>query len=205
MLNNDDNFKFTNNCINNLPFVFLARPKDPGNGNIRVVMLEISEAEEKQLDSSKSLLLKRGGLSFHIEPDFCLAYGELDLSPNSNDVIAMNDSNWDSRLYIRHFIPSNYDYNTHSFMSDLKRGRWYDTDRPIIYVPYLYACINKPKRVCIFKEYIDIIALNKAKQKAEKQKQWNTNNKERITKQRRKRIEAKRNAKLSMLNFNIIK
>lgn len=197
--------KHTTDCIRNLPFVFLARPNDPGNGNVRVVMLEINKEQEEQLDSGKTLLLERGGVSFRIEPDFCLGYGELDLSPNSEDVIKIDNGDWYNRLYIRQFMPSEYNYETHSVTSDIKGGRWYDTSRPRTYLPYLYACLNKPKRVCIFREYIDVVAMNRAKQKAAKQKEWTNNHKEYLHKQRQKRVAAKRSAKLSMLTFNVKK
>lgn len=206
MLNNENKvLKYTTNCPRNYPFVFLARPNDPGNGNVRVVMVEITEEQERQLDSGKSLLLQRGGLSFYIEPDFCLGYGEFDLSPNSDDCIKINNGDWDKRLYIRQFMPSEYDYATHSVTSDIKGGRWYDTSRALTYLPYLYACMNKPKRVCIFREYIDILARNRAKQKAAKQREWTRNNKEYLARKRQKRTAAKRNAKLSLLTFNIKK
>lgn len=206
MLDKENNvLKYTTDCLHDCPFAFLARPSDPGNGNVRIVMLEITEEQETQLDSGKSLLLKRGGLSFHIEPEFCLGYGELDLSPNSDDCIKIDSGDWDKRLSIRQFMPSEYDYNTHSVTSNIKGGKWYDTDRALTYIPYLYASINKPKRVCIFREYIDIVALNKAKQKAAKQKEWTKNNKEYLTKKRQKRVAAKRNAKLSLLTFNVKK
>ena len=102
-------------------------------------------------------------------------------------------------------MPSEYDYATHSVTSDIKGGRWYDTSRALTYLPYLYACLNKPKRVCIFREYIDIVAMNRAKQKAAKQREWTRNNKEYLAKKRQKRTAAKRNAKLSLLTFNIKK
>ena len=206
MLDNENkSLKFITNCIKDCPFVFIVRPCDPGNGNIKIVMISITEEQEKQLDSGKSLSLTRGGLSFNIEPDFCLGYGELDLSPNSNDCIKIDKGDWDKRLYIRHFMPSEYDYPTHSVTSDIKGGRWYDTSRALTYLPYLYACMNKPKRVCIFREYIDIIAMNRAKQKAVKQREWTRNNKEYLAKKHQKRTAAKRNAKLSLLTFNIKK
>ena len=206
MLDNENKVKtYTTNCLRDCPFVFLARPNDPGNGNIRVVMIEISEEEERQLDSGKSLLLQRGELSFNVDPNLCLGYGELDLSPNSDDCIKIDKGDWDRRLYIRHFMPSKYDYETHTVTSTIKGGGWYDTSRALTYLPYLYACMNKPKRVCIFKEYIDFISIARAKRKAEKQREWTKNNKEYLAKKRQKRTMAKRNAKLSLLTFNVKK
>lgn len=204
MLDNENkNYRYTTRCLSDCPFVFLARPIDPGNGNIRIVMLEISKEQEKALDSGKSLSLERGGLSFSIDPNFCLAYGELDIAPNSEFVYNMSIGGWDKRLYIKIPVPSEYDYDTHTIKSDLPRGRWYDTANPCTYLPYLYACINKPERVCIFKEYTDTIAMIRARRKAEKQKEWSNNHKDVITKQRHKRSANKRKAKLSLLSFNL--
>lgn len=197
--------KYNNKCINNCPFVFIARPNDPGNGNIRVVMLEITEEQERLLDSNKSLLLNRGGLSFSINPSFCFAYGEFDFSPNSKDINNFDNQNWFNRLYIKHFIPSEYDYDTHTVSSDLRHGRYFDTANLKTYLPYLYACINKPKRVVIFKEYMDIFALRRAEQRAKKQKEYNQNHKDSIDKKRKERIANKKKSKINMLTFNFKK
>jgi hypothetical protein len=124
------------------------------------------------------------------------------MSPNSNDINEFARANWFAKLTVNQFMPSEYDYEHHCVISDIRRGRWYDTDNIKTFLPYLYACINKPKRICIFKEYIDTIALRRAKQKADKQKEWNKNNKERIKRKKMQRTIAKRNAKLSMLTFN---
>lgn len=195
--------KFTNNCIKDCHFVFIVRPCDQGNGNIRVVMIEISEEEENQLNSDKSLSLNRGGLSFNIHPDCCLAYGEFNLSPNSEDVDKFSRAGWLTRYTVRQFIPSEYDYENHCVVSDIRRGRWFDTDNIKTYLPYLYACINKPKRICIFKEYIDIVAIRKANQKIEREKMYYHRNKEYLKQKRQKRVEAKRKLKLSNLKINV--
>lgn len=193
---------YTNKCITDCPFVFIIRPTDPGNGSLRVVMMEITEEQEKQLDAGKSLSLNRGGLSFNINPDFCLAYGDFDLSPNSKDLDTFYNADWFSRYNCKHYVPSNYNYETHTVTSDSRLGKWYDTTNIKVYLPYLYACINKPKRIVIFKEFMDIIALRKAEQKRKKQYEWNNKNKELIKNSILKRRANKRSAKLSKLIFN---
>lgn len=189
-------------CIKDCSFSFIVRPCDPGNGNIRVVMLEISEEEEHLLDSGKSLSLTRGRLSFVVNPALCLAYGDFDLSPNSEDLNKFYDAHWFDRFYIKHFIPSEYDYNTHTLTSDLRRGRWFDTRNIKVYLPYLHACMNKPKRIVIFKEYNDLLALRRAEKHNEQVKQWNKDNKEYLKKKAREKSKAKRELKLSKLTFN---
>lgn len=203
MLNEDSkHLMFTTPCLSNCPYMFIVRPNDPGNGNIRVIMTSITEDEEKALDSRKSLRLKRGKLSFYVDPDFCLAYGDVDLSPNSKDTLELDKADWFSRLYVRHFMPSEYDYETHSMISDIRGGRWYDTSNIKTFMPYLYACIGKPKKIIIFKEYIDIIALNRAKRKAEREAKYYQVNKDNLKKRVAEKRAAKRRARLSHLVFN---
>lgn len=204
MLNKENqDLKFTSNCIKDCPFVFIVRSCDPDNGNIRVVMLEIDEAQEKELDAGKSLSIEKGGLSFVINPENCLAYGEFDLSPNSKDIEDFDNADWFSRLYVRQYVPSVYDYETHTVTSDLRRGRWFDTSNLKTYLPYLYACINKPKRICIFKEYIDVVALRKAKRMSEYGKEYAKKNREVIAKKKQQKRIAKRLEKLNKLVFKV--
>lgn len=195
--------KYTINCIHNCDFVFLVRPYDPGNGNVRVVMTEISEREEQLLDSGKSLLLNRGRLSFNVDPDFCYAYGNLNIRPGSDELIQMNDADWFTRFYIRQFLPSEYDFDNHIIHSDLPCGRWYDTDSLKSFLPYLYNCINHPERVVIFKEYLNTIEMLKAKERVERDARYYNKHKDKISKRVKEKRQAKRLSKLSMLTFNI--
>lgn len=202
MLNEIKTYKYTQNCIKDCPFIFIARPTDPRNGNIRLVMIEISEEEEILLNKQIGLSLNRGGLLFNINPDNCLCYGECDLSPNSKDLEDLCSGHWYKRLNIRHFMPANYDYATHTGHSDNKTGQWFDSEIPRTYLPYLYACLNKPKRICIFTEYLSISALRRKKYAA-KQKEWVDKNKDRIRNNHNKKRDTKRTEKLKQLVFAI--
>lgn len=204
MLNTEDNsHKYTINCIKDCDFVFLARPCDPGNGNTRVVMVEISQEEEQLLDSGKSLLLTRGRLSFNVHPELCLAYGKLNLNPNSDELTAMDKANWFSRLYVRQFLPSEYDFEHHCMYSDRRLGRWYDTDSIKSYLPYLYNCINHPERVVIFKEYLTAELLFRIESKRRTDLKYYKAHKDEIKKRVNDRRASKKASKLSMLKFNV--
>lgn len=194
--------QYITSCINCLPLVFIARPSE--NSGIQVVMLPITKEQEEQLDNGESLLIETDRGAFSVNPDLCYAYGEFDLSPNSNDVITMYNANWFSSLEIRHSVISNYDYEHHCGVSDRRGGRWYDTSNLKDYLPYLHACIGKPKRVAIFKEYLNSIVNLKAKREAKKRnnKKYRQNVANNTVKHRDKTI-AKRKAKVSSLKFTI--
>lgn len=194
---------YTIDCIRDCDFVFLVRPCDPGNGNIRVVMTEISYEEEQLLDSGKSLLLTRGGLSFSIDPYFCFAYGALNINPNSDELSQMDKADWFERYSIRQFVPSEYDFENHCIHSDRRLGRWYDTRSIKTYLPYLYNCINHPERVVIFKEYLNTLDIIKAKKRLEIDTRYYNKHKDKISKRVQEKRKIKRQSRIKLLTFNI--
>lgn len=193
--------RFISNCINCLEFVQIVRYSDSGNGNLSVYMTYISEEEEKEISQGKRITVVRANKTFTIEDSLCYAYGELDLSPDSDDLKIFNKIDWFKNLNIREFVPSEYDYEHHCAESDIKCGRWFDTRNISTYMPYLYGCIGKPKRVAIFREYFDISAVNKAYCA-----KYYQNHKERLDKintaARKKVRSKKKEAKLSKITFN---
>lgn len=193
---------FTSDCIHNLDFVFIARSVDPGNGNVDVVMTSITEEEETLLDKGKTIVIKRGNVEFTINSNLCFAYGELDLSPNSDTIKLFAEIDWFRNLYIKHFLFSEYDYKHHTITSDVKGGRWYDTSNISKYLPYLYACLNKPKRIVIFRQTFYMKSIYKNKQKEYYQK--NKAKRDEVSAKSRINISKnKRKAKLSTLKFDI--
>ena len=203
MWNTKNKRMFTSNCINNLDFVFIARSIDPGNGNIDVIMTSITEEEETSLDKGKTIIVKRGKAEFTINPNLCFAYGELDLSPNSDSIKLFAEIDWFYKLYIKHFLFSEYDYEHHTVTADVKGGKWYDTSDISKYLPFLYACLNKPKRIVIFKQTLDTKRLHiKNRQKEYYQK--NRAKMDKISaKFRMKMSKNKRKARLSTLKFDV--
>lgn len=196
---------FTSNCINNLDFVFIARSVDPSNGNVNVIMTSITEEEETLLDRGKTIVVKRNKVEFTINPNLCFAYGELDLSPNSDTIKLFSEIDWFRNLYIRHFLFSDYDYEHHTVTSDIRGGRWYDTSNISKYLPYLYACLNKPKRIAIFKQtfYMNTTYI-KNKQKQKEYYQKNRARRDEVSAKSRIKISKnKRKARLSTLKFDI--
>ena len=149
--------KYTTNCSSNHPYAFIVRPLDTNNKDLRIMLMEITEEQENELDNNKSISIEKGSYKFNIEPDMCYAYGKLDLSPNSKDIENIYKANWFSNFDINIFIPSEYNYEDNSVTSDIKGGRVYGTSNVKKYLPFLYASINKPERVVIFKEYLNIV------------------------------------------------
>lgn len=151
MLNTENTTnKHVTQCLKNRNFMFIAKPSS--NNGLQVVIMPISEEEENQLNKGKHISHEYLGNSFDIDPNLCYAYGELDLSPNSKDIKKIYKNNLFDNLNVNVFVQSDYDYKTHSVTSDVKSGRWFETSDPRIFLPYLHACLNKPKRVVIFKD-----------------------------------------------------
>lgn len=193
----------TVNCRRDLPYVFIVRPNDTLDNNLRVMMMEITEEDEKELDCGRSLSLVRGKLQFIIHPDLCYAYGPIDLSPTSKDLDYIDNANWFNSFEIRQFLLSDYDYETHSVVSDVPTGRWYSSSNVKSYLPYLYACLNKPKRIAIFKEYLNTTELRTAKVKAKNNSKYNAGVRERNKERAQQRKETIRQNKVKNMQFTL--
>ena len=50
-------------------------------------------------------------------------------------------------------VPSDYDYEEHCCYPPGKYIRFYDTTNPAVVARYAHACLGKPKRCCIFRQY----------------------------------------------------
>lgn len=202
MLNIEDTTnKRTTRCLQDRNFMFIARPAD--NSGVQVVIMPITEEEEKDLNNNRHLVHNYLGNEFYIEPALCYAYGELDLSPNSKDIEKIYKANWFDKMDINITLHSEYDYETHTVTSDVVGGRWYETDDPRLFLPYFHACLNKPDRVVIFKDPYSVaqklrLSLSKhrkvAKQKPDKEKL--------ATRNAAKQAE-KRQIKISKLTFTV--
>lgn len=202
MLNTEKEIrKYTTNCISCLPVVYIVRPNE--NNGTQVVMIGITEEQEKQLDNNKIVTINTDRGCFTIDPKFCYAYGDLDLSPNSDDINKIAKANWFENFLVNIHVVSTYDYNTHTVTSDIRGGRWFDTYDIKVYLPYLYGCIGKPKRVAIFKEYLNSLMALKAKREAKRlnNKKYRENKTNNIY--NKKRTIAKRKAKVSSLKFTL--
>ena len=153
----DINYKYSKKCISNLPCAFITRPNDGNNGLSKIVMTSISESEEKELLEKECIYIKRGKFEFKVLLSLTYLLGDCDLSPESETLNILEKSNWLNKLYVQHFIPSNYDFNNHLALSNEfdRMHRWtdYDTCNPKIFVPFLWNTINRPTKVVIFKDY----------------------------------------------------
>ena len=195
--------KYTTNCSSNHPYAFIVRPLDTNNKDLRIMLMEITEEQENELDNNKSISIEKGSYKFNIEPDMCYAYGKLDLSPNSKDIENIYKANWFSNFDINIFIPSEYNYEDNSVTSDIKGGRVYGTSNVKKYLPFLYASINQPDRVVLFKEYLNIEDVRKNKIKAKKDNYYKKPKSNYNKEKNKEKIESKRRAKISNLKFTI--
>ena len=120
--------------------------------NESIVIIPITEAEEKSLDSGE-LRVDKGNQRFTITKSELICYGEIDLSTNSDDYKVIENMKWlDSLGFQGLCIPSDYDYNEHACYSPTGRLRYYETWNPAVAAQYRHGCLGKPKRCCIFKQ-----------------------------------------------------
>lgn len=198
--------KIVSKCIDCLPLVYIACPQE--NSGARVIMAPITAEQEEQLNNEDYIIIKdQFGQSFVVTDNKCYAYGELDLSPRSDNIKKIAKSNWFKNLYVNIIMLSEYDYETNTVISDVEGGRWYETDNVETYLPFLHAKIGKPERVVIFRDDLDVLGFRK-KHKTSSNKipnKYKNASKEYVRQYNRNKTIAKRKAKVSSLRFTIKK
>lgn len=201
MLNTELKTKmFTTPCIKNCSYLYIVRPFEYSNGALRCVITSLTDEEEKQLDNGETITIKRPSgcadehdVYFVINPKDCYGYGDLKFDGSNNDLKDIEILDWFRKYYVKIFVPSEYDYNTHTVTSDLRTGRWFDTSNPKTFLPYMYACLDKPDKVVIFREYLDPIYIRERERK------------ERERRERKKRERKKKKKLISISQVNIAK
>lgn len=117
-----------------------------------IVMSYLTPEEEKKLDTGETINIIRGNCRFVINQSDVIAYGEIDFSNDSDDLNYFIDLNWfNDKKLVGFSIPSQYDYENHTTISDRKLIKYYDTKRPEAVVQYVHSVLNKPKISVIFK------------------------------------------------------
>ena len=121
----------------------------------QVIMTYITEEEEQKLDEDEELILKRGNESFQVHGNNIYCYGEVDFHESSNDCKKIATFTFLDYLGLKGIaLPSDYHYDTHECYSPLKSHRWYETWRPDVLARYAHGCLNKPKRIVLFRRLL---------------------------------------------------
>ena len=116
-------------------------------------MIPISEDEEHNLDRG-GLHAIRDNQEFFILSKNVICYGEIDFSNSSEDMNTIANMKWLDHLGLQGItVPSDYNYEEHCCYPPGKYIRFYDTTNPAIVARYAHACLGKPKRCCIFRQY----------------------------------------------------
>lgn len=115
-------------------------------------MTYLTDKEEQLLDSNRIIDIERGNCTFHISPMDIIAYGAIDFTDGSDDMIRMEDFKILDHLIERGMaMPASYDYETHSCLSPTSKPQHYDTTCPEKYLQYVHGFLGKPKITVIFK------------------------------------------------------
>lgn len=198
MLNNKEIDLPINPCIK-LPFVFISRGKDLGNGGVSIIMTDIDEENLHKLEQEETITLVRGEQTFTLDVNKCFCYGDFDFSPNSEDIKRLIKHNIFDKVNIKHFIPSKYIFDIHSVQSNIRRGKWFDTDDLRTFLPFLWGCIGKPKNLVIFKYSNTGLQINNVS-KTKRNVNKNTNTEEK-PKYKHKYREEKKKIKMNSITF----
>lgn len=118
-------------------------------------MTYITEEEEQQLDDGKEVTFERGSKSFQVHRDNVYCYGEVDFHEGSDDCKQIATFNFLNHLDWKGVvIPSDYHYDFHECYSPLTRYRWTETWSPDTLARYAHGCLNKPKRIVLFRKLL---------------------------------------------------
>lgn len=125
------------------------------NRREQVIMTYITEEEEQELDERNELTLKRNNIVFQIHSNNVYCYGEVNFKEGSDDCKQIATFNFLDYLGWKGImLPSDYHYDTHECHSPLTSYRWYETWQPDILARYAHGCLNKPKRIILFRRLL---------------------------------------------------
>lgn len=120
---------------------------------IQTIITHITKAEEKVLDTDGQITITRGSRTFVLSNRNTYCYGNIDFSEGSRDYDIMTTFSFINSLGFNGvFIPSNYDYDTHTCVSDKPFYKHYETWRAEPIIKYAHACLGKPELIAIFKQ-----------------------------------------------------
>lgn len=117
-----------------------------------VILTYLTEEEENVLDETNEIKLKRANQTFSIRKNNIYCYGDVDLREGSDDSYEI--SNFDFLDYLNGIgvkIPSDYNYEKHECHSPIPKYRITETWRPDVLVRYAHGCLNKPKKILLFR------------------------------------------------------
>ena len=121
-----------------------------GGRQVAIIMLPITEEEERKLDERKAFGKEIGGELFSLGPSNVKYYGEIDFHRGSEDYAVLEESKLFFPMEFQGaVVPANYDYDKHVCYSDYKKPKWYDTVNAAIICQYAHGVLGKPKRVAI--------------------------------------------------------
>lgn len=120
-----------------------------------VVMTYINEEEEQKIDEGEKVTINRGDKTFIVHHNNIYCYGEVDFRKGSEDCEEIANFSFLNFLGSKGVvIPSDYDYERHECHSPIKYYRWSETWRSDVLARYAHACLNKPKRIVLFKRVV---------------------------------------------------
>lgn len=138
-----------------LPYFVISRQPYIGKLFTTYYMMEITEEQENLIDRKRPIILNvpnKGKIT--IENNNIIFYGQIDISSTGEDYELLKNNKTIVNQEIfggGKWLPSGYNYDTHTSLSDTKFLKIYQTWNAAEIVQYGHGCIGKPKRTIIFK------------------------------------------------------
>lgn len=204
MSNKEETYNYTFDCINCLPLCFIAYPQD--NYGNSIIIAPITETDEADLDEGNSIIIKdQHNRTFLVDSKSAYVYGALNLHPKSDDIHKIVKANLFNNIYVTVDVPSNYDYESHTVTSTFDKIKWYDTDNPELYLPFLHGKLGKPERVVIFRYSFNTTTIKRKTLSKKENRAHYLSSKDYYTSYSKRKTELKRKAKVNSLTFTIKK
>lgn len=136
-----------------------------GLGIEQILMVSITEEQEKCLDAKKKIKVE----NYEISPKDIICYGDINLNTNSKDYRLLETLQLPNYYIERgQKIPNNYDYKEHCCYTNKKLKPsylnspelqidgidWIKTKNIAKVIQYNHGMLGKPKKICIFNNFV---------------------------------------------------
>lgn len=142
---------YTINMPINTEIQLLCKVKSKGSIN-KIYMAPITEEQEVLIRKSCEINIEVNNNVYKVNPNRVWCFGKIDLT-DKHDIDGIESFDWFDDTVNGVYIPSDYDYNTHTCSSPLPQYRFYETWHNINIVRYKHACLGKPERIVIFSRF----------------------------------------------------
>ena len=127
-----------------------------GIGSYAINIAPLTEEQEEILDRGNEIIAVYDDIKYTIRPTSVIAYGEIDLNFDSDDVNTLDEFDLMRDANMPCYLPSLFNYEKSCTYKDNKREdyKYTETYDTITVLRYKHCIIGKPKRIIIFRKQL---------------------------------------------------